>query len=484
MARLPTAVDVEQAGLRVTRRVIDPDTGQQTREATSKAVSAIGELTGRIRTQQMETELSTLDMQASAELDKMIQRARVDDDWETAPDRYQAEATTKLQEMGQNLRGDAARRAWMARSMQHVTTFRSKAQSVSWSRGVDRAKSDLMTAAEQASMQASDLTVSEEVRALAVKNVASLIDSAEARGLLSPDEATDMEIRFTKGVKLQTAKATVEADPAAALAQIEAKAGPFAGLDPDDAEALRNRAQARQREAEQATRELYLGDAYTLLEGGGSISQIPSERKQWLVRNGMWDNLRNYQKSLAEGATASPPGGKYDELTLYAITEPERFAKMDLTAYGHLMSDKQRWNVKELQARIRDAAKDDAADPFRDDPTTKLGKKMMSNASIYADRLGEPLAGPRAALVSGMIMRQIAREPEAPDLRRQQEIIAEVLATAPTPKAKYGEIPGPERNRIIEQIRREKGKGPDWMPLQEEVQRRWRAEGATSKNGQ
>lgn len=237
MAQVPGSDAVPQVGLQQTRDIIEVprDAGLDTQV---RAASATVRLVEGLADQQNEIAANRADMLAARQLEDIRARFETDDDWMTAPERARQEAEIILKTHGETLRGAASQRAWAARSTERLLQFEGRMRTQSRERGVSLTRAEIVRFGDEAEQLAGDLTRSEDERTTAVNNFVALLDSAEARGLLAPDQGAELESRFTEQVRRRVGqgleaewRTRLDLDPDELAAEMEAAEGPWSTLD-------------------------------------------------------------------------------------------------------------------------------------------------------------------------------------------------------------------------------------------------------------
>jgi hypothetical protein len=240
MARAPNVEDLPEVGLRNTRDIV-PIPERTALNAAIETTDAVRDVVGRIADAQNELALAQADTESAVALDGIRRRYETDDDWETAPTRARLEAETLLRGRGQELRGDATRRAWAQRSSDVLGRFDLAMGAQSRARGQALARANLLRLGETAEATAGDLGNDESTRELAVRNYAGAIDRAEELGLIDPDDAVRLQTAFSERVRGRVQDGLraeiverLDLDPAELADDLADPESDFRTLDPDE----------------------------------------------------------------------------------------------------------------------------------------------------------------------------------------------------------------------------------------------------------
>lgn len=321
MPQAPGPENVPQIPLQNTRDVVAIPRDPVPAEA-QRTVDAAVEAVNRISDQQSQIALSQADTEMAVELDRIAERYRADDDWQTAPTRARAEAETMFRERGARLRGAAAQRAWSERTVERLGRFELGMRAQSRDRGAQLARANLTSLGQSAEALAGDLSQTEDARATAVNNYIASLDSAERAGLVDADDAARMEAAFSENVRRRVQDGLraevierIEMDPADLAAELADDDGPFRMLDPDERARLT-------RQATQAAGAMAIDDA---LERTLRTGEIEGEDELGIDWSAMGDGARlryaERASAMAEAHDLAAEMGSIAGLSLSEIAQ-------------------------------------------------------------------------------------------------------------------------------------------------------------------
>jgi hypothetical protein len=389
MAQVPGSDAVPQVGLTNTRDIVAVPRSAELDAQTRFAGAAVRVVEG-IADQQNEIAANRADLEAARQLEDIRQRYEADDDWMTAPTRARAEAQVVLAGHGAGLRGAATQRAWVQRSGERLLQFEGVMRSQSRARGVSLTRAEIVRFGDEAEQAAGDLTRPEEERRLAALNFTALLDSAEQRGLLDPDQGAELESRFTESVRRRVSQGLeaewrqrIDMDPDDLAVEMEAAEGPWAVVDP-------NVRASWVREARQAGASAAINQA---LEETVRTGQIIGEDDERLADR--WDYLgEGARLQYAERASAALRTHRAATAlgSLSGLSLAEIAARADQASEGG--GGDGDWTGPAAVAHLRAARSDPAAYINSTQPTVSQARARLRAAREAAAAEG---AGPEAA---------------------------------------------------------------------------------------
>ncbi len=282
----------------------------------AQASAAAEEIFKRVRTQQIENDVTQADLRTRSRLDELRSSLEQDNDYETYEQRFTEGARAIVDEESRGLNSPMHRRLWGERIGERLVQAQAGVRDLSRRRAVETARAGVITTVSEAERRLTDPNSTEADRAENMGVIETTLGRAVKRGMLGADDAA----RIAEGARTSLAEFEQRVGRIAA-AQVEedriwAESGGdldtalemvrdgFTGLMREDLE-TRIGARANQVQAGRRVRlDQAMSNAYTAIEQRGTLDGISGEDRAVIVAEGQMDTLRTYMRAR------NNPGGE------------------------------------------------------------------------------------------------------------------------------------------------------------------------------
>lgn len=362
MARIPTALDVEQVSLQNTRRVQNIPTDPTAEAAAfqglavARAGSAIAEIGFRLREQQIDDEVLKADFEVQQQLEKEVQELRKRDDWEDFSSSMRDRALQLYTERGKSMGAPRAQRAWQARMQQSALSIQERAGRIGLERGVEIARGRIIEAEADFIKLMDDPAFDSDARKSAFDLTMARAQGARDKGLIGEDDvaslAARMQAQIDKVEKQETLSARTMSEATRILTEsngdLVRQADMTAALPAELIAPVRdeiNFRMAAQRNQRNALQMEVADEIADLRTKGGRLSRAPAARiDSWRARapqvldQAIQEERARDHQSWARAQTYSnaAKASAFDEALLQRFRDPGAFVGVDFTSPSSL----------------------------------------------------------------------------------------------------------------------------------------------------
>lgn len=477
MVRLTGPLDVPLANVRNTRRVIEPALDQTGAQMTAVG-SAVGEILGRARDQQIENQVAEAELLTRRQLDEL--RTQIENEpaseGEDYGNRWQERADKIVETNSERLTSPAHQRLWRQRTGEMLVRERAAVDQFAQTRMVQSARAGLLSTIGVAQTTLIDENATPQARAEAMTVIEMSVRRAVERRTLAADDgermiqaarANQAEFEQNQGMN---ARAQVLEDQIYAASGGDAVVAREMMLEIDEP-GLRDRVDDRitvrfdrENAAQRDALDAAMGRAYARIEQGGSLDGLAPGDRALIVDRGQMDTLRNYQRNRAGGGAGSEATTRFSEdrrNIFLALSNEDELAPVlaDLDLYsplgeqeagalglqpGQSVADQVRpGDLLQMRTRQRQMR---GEIPLGDSATiaNRAYTMLWANAAPQAQAQGVGLSGRQedadnVRSLRGFLQREatafVENERRLPNQREMQEITALALTQARVPRS-------------------------------------------------
>lgn len=312
-----------------------------------------------LRAQQIDTEITSADMGARSDLDKIRREVEQGDDASQYETQFQQRAQQVLAARGATMAPDA-RAEWQGRSAQLMAAGTIDARESAQRRVMDDAHAGIRRVAEEADGVINSPDATDAQRATAVQTVRDATSRAAGRRLITADQAAEFdtaaqgryaEYQRTQGLVAATTQATDAIF--SAHDSLDDRLAAARGIDnPTLRQNVENAVMQRQARDNEARSEL-LDEAYTNVAAGHAVPQSLVQRLSGHDQLALQDTIRERNRAIAAGQEEPRDRRMISDLNVMAISEPGRFAQQDLQAVRGRIGETAYQALAVAQARQR-----------------------------------------------------------------------------------------------------------------------------------